>query len=61
MLDQILDAIDAGHCPGNDRAAWAERDEAIEDRLIALAEKPLVVIRSSPEIKGDILARRNGR
>ena len=56
MLHQMLGAVEARHRAGRDPAARAERDEAVEDRLVALAEQPLVVVGPDAEIERAIAA-----
>src|SRR3984957_14128691 len=51
VFHQMLGAVDARHRARCDPAAQAERDEAIENRLVALAEQPFVVVGSDPEIE----------
>src|ERR1700733_6217839 len=51
VLHQMHGAVDARHRGGRDLATQVERDEAIEDRLVALAELPFVVVRADPEVE----------
>src|SRR5580698_8538028 len=56
VLHQMLGAVDAGHRGGRELAAQAERDKAIEDRLVALAELPFIFIRADSEVERVIAA-----
>src|ERR1700692_3441171 len=54
VLHQMLGAVEARHRACCELAAQAERDEAIENRLIVLAEQPLVIVRPDSEIERPI-------
>src|SRR5665647_3885573 len=56
MLHQVLGAVEARHRACGDLAAQAERDEAVEDRLVAPAEQPFVIVGSDPEVERAIVA-----
>src|SRR5258707_3498116 len=55
VLHQTLGAVEARHDAGGELAALAERNEAVEDRFVVLAEQPLVVVRPDAEIEGAII------
>ena len=46
VLHHPLRAVEAGHDSGSKLAALAQRNEAVEDRLVVLSEQPLVVVRT---------------
>src|SRR6185437_10867973 len=43
VLDDVLGAIDAGHRRRGEFSARGQRNKAVEDRLVALAEQPLII------------------
>jgi hypothetical protein len=51
VLDQPFGAVEACRRVRGKLVARAERNKTVEDRLIALAEQPLVIIRSDAEIE----------
>src|ERR1700760_3805864 len=50
LLHQMLPARDPAHRGGGPPPARVQRDEAVEDPLVALAEPPLVVAGADTEI-----------
>ena len=55
LLDLTLGAVDGRHRACRHPAAQAERDKAVEDRLVVLAELPLVLVRTDAEIEGAVV------
>src|ERR1700722_6112027 len=53
-LHKTLAAIGGRHRYRRSGAAWAERDEAIENRLVRLAKQFFVTVRSDPEVEGAV-------
>src|SRR5277367_967712 len=51
---QTLAAIGGRHRYRRGGAAWAERDEAIKNRLVRLAKQLFVIVRSDPEVEGAV-------
>src|SRR5262245_61050877 len=57
LLYHPLGAVEAAHGGGGHAAARGEGDEAVEDRLVVLAEQALVIVGADAEVKRAIAAR----
>src|ERR1700733_9925363 len=57
-LHKTLAAIGGRHRYRRSGAAWAERDEAIENGFVRLAKQFFVTVRSDPEIEGAVAVLR---